>query len=94
MWKIEEEYNRSKRLLDEAEEFLGDYCKLMQKNTDELAEYIFSFYGIVEKSDSYHYIRQLEESAEEFNWELRQKQQELEKARYEERREFSRKLDV
>lgn len=94
IWEIEEEHNRNNRLLDEAEETLSDYRKQMQQKTDDLSEYIFRVYSDIEQNDAYHYIRQLEESAEEFNWEIRQKQRELEETRDEKRREFNRKLDL
>lgn len=92
--EIEEEHNRNNRLLDEAEETLDDYRKKMQQNTENLAEHLFSICGKIKNSDSRHYIQQIEEISEEFNWDIRQKQRELEETRDEEQREFKRKLDL
>ncbi|AYG00332.1 hypothetical protein [Lactococcus allomyrinae] len=92
-WKIEEAHDVAMRALNEAEERLDDYRQRFYQETAKLSDFVSNFYHHLPNTSSNSFYRNFEQTVEEYNWELRKKQQQIEEARDEEQRDFNRKLD-
>ncbi|MDD3015875.1 MAG: hypothetical protein PHR41_05195 [Lactococcus chungangensis] len=92
-WRLEEEYDEKMRLINQAEETIEDYRNQFHRKTSDLADYIHRFYHELESEYGRPNTQHFEENVAEFNWFLKQKQQELEETRDEARRDYYRKME-
>ncbi|GAB2027602.1 hypothetical protein [Lactovum odontotermitis] len=81
------------RELNEAEDLLYDYRQRLSRQTGYLVDQVAEHYRDLPYGAAKNFSSRFEQTVEEYNWEIRKKLQEVEEARDEERRSFSRKMD-
>ncbi|MFC4652455.1 hypothetical protein ACFO26_05990 [Lactococcus nasutitermitis] len=92
-WQLEEEHDETIRFLDKAEEALNDYRQQFYRKTNDLVDKVSSFYRELPYGTSSDVNSRFQQGIEEYNWEIRKKESEIEEARDNERRDFNRKMD-
>ncbi|MEY8459274.1 hypothetical protein [Lactococcus ileimucosae] len=92
-WKIEEEHAANMKQLKEAEELLDEYQMKMRQTTQQLLDYVYSFYRELDEGVPSNLSQPFEEVLENYNFSLRQKREELEELRLQEQRDFNQKMD-
>jgi hypothetical protein len=92
-WALEEAHDKAVREFNEADEILSDFRDQFYRNTSHLADYVSSFYRDLPDISLQSISNQFDQTFQEYNWEIRKKQQEIEGAREEERRQFNWKME-
>ncbi|NLH34905.1 MAG: hypothetical protein GX453_02590 [Lactococcus chungangensis] len=92
-WRLEEELDDKMRLFNQAEELIDDYRNQFYRKTSDLADYVHSFYRELTSEYGAPNTQPFEQTVDEFNWFLKQKQEELEETRDEARRDYYRKME-
>jgi hypothetical protein len=81
------------RQLNTLEEQLNDYQHEFHQATSRLVDYVQSFYHDLPYGSIGTLNDQFQQTFEEFNWQIRQQDEQLDEARDQERRYYARKLD-
>ncbi|MDR1568538.1 MAG: hypothetical protein LBS33_07665 [Streptococcaceae bacterium] len=92
-WQLEEAYDDQMRMVNQAQEMFDDYRSQFRRKTSDLADYVNHFYRDLAGEYGGANNQPFEQSVDEFNWLLKQKQQALEDMRDELQRDFHRKMD-
>ncbi|MCL2112786.1 MAG: hypothetical protein FWH31_02420 [Streptococcaceae bacterium] len=91
-WRIEEEYDATMRQLNQAEEALDNAQNQLHQKTEQLVDYVYTFYREVEEGTPYGLTQPFQEVVEQVQVDFRQKRQELEDYRSQEQRNFNQKM--
>ena len=90
--QIEDAHDDNVRLFNEAEGIINDYRREVNQKTSQLVDYVYSFYRNLPGGAPSDLCFQFELEFNEYDSILKMKEEELEEARDEERRDFNRKM--
>lgn len=90
--QIEDAHDDNVRLFNEAEGIINDYRREVNQKTSQLVDYVYSFYQNLPGGAPWDLCFQFEQEFNEYDSILKMKEEELEEARDEERRDFNRKM--
>ena len=90
--QIEDAHDDNVRLFNEAEWIINDYRREVNQKTSQLVDYVYSFYQNLPGGAPRDLSFQFEQEFNEYDSILKMKEEELEEARDEERRDFNRKM--
>ncbi|WP_172209717.1 hypothetical protein [Pseudolactococcus hodotermopsidis] len=91
--QFEDAHDNNIRLFNEAEQIINDYRREANQKTSQLVDYVSSFYQNLPDGVPRNLSFQFEEKFNEYDRVLKKKEEELEVARDEERRDFNQKME-